>query len=224
MTKKILIIDDDTRLRILLGKFLSENNFIVELTKDTAEAKLVLSSNQFDLLIVDVMLPNQTGFEFTKEIRQHNSIPIIILTARQEQEDRITGLECGADDYLPKPFEPKELLLRINNILKRLPSDQVKKLPKIINFGDFSFDLTQLRLKKQDEFIHLTEIEAKTLKIFAENIAKPISRNQLCDLLNTSDDRNIDVNITRLRRKIENNPKKPYHLQTVRNIGYILYP
>jgi len=224
MTKKILIIDDDTRLRILLGKFLSENNFIVELTKDTNEAKFALSSNQFDLLIVDVMLPNQTGFEFTKEIRQHNSIPIIILTARQEQEDRITGLECGADDYLPKPFEPKELLLRINNILKRLPSDQVKKLPKIINFGDFSFDLTQLRLKKQDEFIHLTEIEAKTLKIFAENIAKPISRNQLCDLLKIGDDRSIDVNITRLRRKIENNPKKPYHLQTVRNIGYILYP
>ncbi len=220
MSKKILVIDDDTRLRNLLGKFLTENQFVVHLAKDTLEAKLILASENFDLLIVDVMLPKQTGFEFTCEIRKTLQTPIIILTARQDQEDRITGLEAGADDYLPKPFEPKELLLRINNIFKRI--DATKIVQNIVRFGEFSFDLQQLRLKKQDQFLHLTEIEAKTLKIFSENIGKPISRDALSQQLGI-DQKSIDVNITRLRKKIEQQPKKPYHLQTVRNLGYILY-
>jgi two-component system phosphate regulon response regulator OmpR len=220
MSKRILVIDDDTRLRNLLGKFLTEHQFIVHLAKDTQEAKLILATENFDLLIVDVMLPQQTGFEFTCEIRKTLQTPIIILTARQDQEDRITGLEAGADDYLPKPFEPKELLLRINNIFKRIIT--TKHLQNIVQFGEFSFDLQQLRLKKQDQFLHLTEIEAKTLKIFSENIGKPISRNELSNQLGI-DQKSIDVNITRLRKKIEQQPKKPYHLQTVRNLGYILY-
>ena len=220
MSKKILVIDDDTRLRNLLGKFLTEHQFIVHLAKDTQEAKLILATENFDLLIVDVMLPQQTGFEFTCEIRKTLQTPIIILTARQDQEDRITGLEAGADDYLPKPFEPKELLLRINNIFKRIIT--TKHLQNIVQFGEFSFDLQQLRLKKQDQFLHLTEIEAKTLKIFSENIGKPITRNELSNQLGI-DQKSIDVNITRLRKKIEKQPKKPYHLQTVRNLGYILY-
>lgn len=220
MSKKILVIDDDTRLRNLLGKFLTENKFVVHLTKDTQEAKFILATENFDLLIVDVMLPQQTGFEFTCEIRKTLQTPIIILTARQDQEDRITGLEAGADDYLPKPFEPKELLLRINNIFKRI--DNVQNVQNIVQFGEFSFDLQQLRLKKQDQFLHLTEIEAKTLKIFSENIGKPISRDELSSQLGI-DQKSIDVNITRLRKKIEQQPKKPYHLQTVRNLGYILY-
>jgi two-component system phosphate regulon response regulator OmpR len=220
MSKKILVIDDDTRLRNLLGKFLTEHQFIVHLAKDTQEAKLILATENFDLLIVDVMLPQQTGFEFTCEIRKTLQTPIIILTARQDQEDRITGLEAGADDYLPKPFEPKELLLRINNIFKRIIT--TKHLQNIVQFGEFSFDLQQLRLKKQDQFLHLTEIEAKTLKIFSENIGKPITRNELSNQLGI-DQKSIDVNITRLRKKIEQQPKKPYHLQTVRNLGYILY-
>ena len=136
MSKKILVIDDDTRLRTLLGKFLSENNFVVHLAKDTQEAKLILASESFDLLIVDVMLPQQTGFEFTCEIRKTLQTPIIILTARQDQEDRITGLEAGADDYLPKPFEPKELLLRINNIFKRFFSTKpIQDQQNIVQFG-----------------------------------------------------------------------------------------
>lgn len=220
MSKKILVIDDDTRLRNLLGKFLTEHQFVVHLAKDPQEAKLVLATENFDLLIVDVMLPQQTGFEFTCEIRKTLQTPIIILTARQDQEDRIIGLEAGADDYLPKPFEPKELLLRINNILKRI--NITKDIQNIVRFGEFSFDLQQLRLKKQDQFLHLTEIEAKTLKIFSENIGKPISRDDLSNQLGI-DQKSIDVNITRLRKKIEQQPKKPYHLQTVRNFGYILY-
>ena len=223
MSKKILVIDDDTRLRTLLGKFLSENNFVVHLAKDAQEAKLILASESFDLLIVDVMLPQQTGFEFTCEIRKTLQTPIIILTARQDQEDRITGLEAGADDYLPKPFEPKELLLRINNIFKRFFSTKpIQDQQNIVQFGEFSFDLQQLRLKKQDQFLHLTEIEAKTLKIFSENIGKPIGRETLSQQLGI-DQKSIDVNITRLRKKIEQQPKKPCHLQTVRNFGYILY-
>ena len=140
MSKKILVIDDDTRLRTLLGKFLSENNFVVHLAKDTQEAKLILASESFDLLIVDVMLPQQTGFEFTCEIRKTLQTPIIILTARQDQEDRITGLEAGADDYLPKPFEPKELLLRINNIFKRFFSTKpIQDQQNIVQFGLMTF-------------------------------------------------------------------------------------
>ena len=226
---KILVIDDDTRLRNLLGKFLTENGFETALAKDTEEAKLFLNAQKFDLLIVDVMLPNQNGIEFTHNFRLSlNTTPIIILTARGEQDDRIKGLEVGADDYMPKPFEPKELLLRINNILKRTQNNIANIVEEKIDnqslvfFGDFSFNPHQLRLKKLEEFIHITESEAKILKILAENQGNAIARNKLSEMLGGVDERSIDVSITRLRKKIEVNPKQPHYLQTIRNFGYIL--
>ncbi len=223
---KILVIDDDTRLRSLLGRFLEENGFEVSLAKDAIEALELIKNNEiskinFDLLIVDVMLPNLNGIDFTSEFRKKYSTPIIMLTARGEPDDRIKGLESGADDYMPKPFEPKELLLRINNILKRIanPKQQSNLNRK---FGEFDFNLSDCRLKKADNFIHITESEAKILKILCEEQGNAVSRERLSKLCGI-DDRSIDVQITRLRRKIEDNPKKPHYLQTVRNFGYVIY-
>jgi len=219
---KILVIDDDTRLRSLLGRFLEENSFEVHLAKDVNEAKDLIAKINFNLLIVDVMLPITSGIDFTSEFRKKSSIPVIMLTARGEPDDRIKGLESGADDYMPKPFEPKELLLRINNILKRISN--VNQLQNsVFNFGDFSFNLKDYRLKKAEDFIHITESEAKILKILCEQQGKAVSRERLSQLFGGIDDRSIDVQITRLRRKIEINPKKPHFLQTVRNLGYVIY-
>ncbi len=220
----ILVIDDDTRLRGLLGRFLTENSFLVSLAKDALEARDLMKDHEFDLLIVDVMMPKESGISFTKQVRQSSMIPIIILTARGEPDERIVGLESGADDYLQKPFEPKELLLRINNILKRIDKMQPgESKNELRNFGDFSFSLTESRLKKGGEYVYLTEGEAKILKILCESQGFSVSREALLKVLNGSDDRSIDVAITRLRRKIEINPKQPQFLQTVRNLGYILH-
>ena len=224
MTKKlhhILVIDDDTRLRTLLGRFLEENGFQVSLAKDTDEAKKMMQELSFDLLIVDVMLPNETGIEVTDNLRQSSKIPVVMLTARGEFEDRIKGLESGADDYIQKPFEPKELLLRINNILKRIGT--ASQDPNIFRFGDFSFSLIDSRLKKGNEFIHITDSEAKILGILCKEKGQTVSREKLSSLCGDIDERSIDVQITRLRRKIEANPKQPHYLQTVRNHGYVIY-
>lgn len=218
----ILVIDDDTRLRTLLGRFLEENNFNVSLAKDTAEAKKLMQESAFDLLIVDVMLPNETGVEFTAELRKSSRIPVIMLTARGDFDDRIKGLEAGADDYLQKPFEPKELLLRINNILKRLSSVQTQP-ENICRFGEFSFSLTDYRLKKSEEFIHITDSEAKILNILCKEKGNAVPRETLSTLCGGIDERSIDVQITRLRKKIESNPKQPHYLHTVRNRGYVIY-
>lgn len=219
--KHLLVIDDDTRLRNLLGRFLEENGFQTSLAKDTIEAKKMMSEAKFDLLIVDVMLPGENGLEFTTALRETSRLPIIMLTARGDFDDRIKGLEAGADDYLPKPFEPKELLLRINNILKH---SFVKLESKdVFYFGDFSFNLVDLRLKKSNEFVHITESEAKILNILCKEKGQAVSRDKLSSLCGGIDDRSIDVQITRLRKKIEQNPKQPHYLQTVRNFGYVLY-
>ena len=228
MKKNLLVIDDDTRLRNLLGKFLDENGFIVSLAKDTAEAMEILSSNNFDLLIVDVMMPNENGIDFTHRFKQSSNTPILILTARGESSDRIQGLEVGADDYLAKPFDPKELLLRINNILKHKSHVPSAILPEknnqtLCEFGKFTFNLTDLRLKKDGEFIHLTESEAKILAILCKNKGVVVLRDNLSELCGNIDVRSIDVQITRIRKKIENNPKQPQFLQTVRNLGYIIH-
>lgn len=215
----LLVIDDDTRLRTLLGRFLGENNFEVSLAKDAAEGRELMQNIKFDLLIVDVMMPNEDGVSFTASLRQNSSVPIIMLTARGEFDDRIKGLEAGADDYLPKPFEPKELLLRINNILKRATTKS--RGDDICNFGDFTFGFTELRLKKGDQIIHLTESEAKILSILCNEKGTPVGREKLSSLCNV-DHRSIDVQITRLRKKIEQNPKQPHYLQTVRNLGYVI--
>ncbi|NBX53014.1 MAG: response regulator [Proteobacteria bacterium] len=221
----ILVIDDDTRLRNLLAKFLQDNGFEISIAKDTNEARLILNSKTFDLLIVDVMMPNENGIEFTQNFRKNSSTPIIMLTARGEIDDRIKGLEVGADDYIQKPFEPKEILLRINNVLKRSGRLVNKSFDTIhdVSFGEFIFNIINLRLRKSNDFIHLTDSEAKILKVLCENIGKSISRQKLSDLFGGIDDRSIDVTITRLRRKIEKNPKQPHYLQTVRNHGYILH-
>ncbi|MES2960955.1 MAG: response regulator [Pseudomonadota bacterium] len=224
MTKKlhhILVIDDDTRLRTLLGRFLDENGFHVSLAKDTIEAKKMMQELMFDLLIVDVMLPNENGVDFTTTLRKSSRIPIIMLTARGEFDDRIKGLEAGADDYLPKPFEPKELLLRINNILKRMSVTQDPE--NICRFGEFTFNLAESRLKKGEEFLHITDSEAKILNILCKEKGNSVSREKLSALCGGIDDRSIDVQITRLRKKIEQNPKQPHYLQTVRNHGYVIY-
>lgn len=216
----ILVIDDDTRLRNLLGKFLSENNFLVSLAKDAGEARELIKNTDFDLLIIDVMMQGENGIDLTKSLRQSSMVPIIILTARGESDERIIGLESGADDYMPKPFEPKELLLRINNILKRI--EKSSTIERKI-FGEFVFSLTESRLKKGDSYIHLTENESKILKILCQFQGNVVSRDNLSKALGGVDDRSIDVAITRLRRKIEVNPKQPQFIQTLRNLGYILH-
>lgn len=223
--KHILVVDDDTRLRGLLGKFLEENNFQISLAANPVDARVLIKDNNFDLIILDVMMPNENGIDFAASLRQKSFVPIIMLTARGDSEDRIKGLEVGADDYLPKPFEPKELLLRINNILKRISpvSSDKKVVLEICKFGDFVFNISQLRLKKGEKFIHLTESEAKILAILSQKQGIAISREELSNLLGDIDDRSIDVGITRLRKKIEENPKQPNYLQTVRNLGYILH-
>ncbi len=229
MKKHLLVIDDDTRLRNLLGKFLDENGFQVSLAKDTAEARQLLAHTSFNLLIVDVMMPEENGIDFTNSFRTTSSTPVLILTARGEPSDRIKGLEVGADDYLAKPFEPKELLLRINNILKRhvtapkLIESATASSQNFCQFGNFTFTFTESRLKKDEEFIHLTESEAKILAILCKQKGVAVMRDKLSELCGNIDARSIDVQITRLRKKIEVNPKQPQFLQTVRNQGYVLY-
>lgn len=218
MPSKILVIDDDTRLRNLLGNYLEKNNFEAFLAKDTIEAENILNNNFIDLIIVDVMMPGENGIDFTKKYKQNNSIPIIILTARSEINDRVHGLEVGADDYLQKPFEPKELLLRIGNILKRYNINR----KTIIKFGEFEFEKDTLRLRKNNEYIHITESEARILELLTANLGKAVTREEVAKLFGTIDNRSVDVQITRVRKKIEENPKKPKHLFTLRNNGYSL--
>lgn len=220
---QILVIDDDTRLRNLLTKYLGENGFNVLAAKDTKEARELMMTNQFQLLVLDIMMPEENGVEFTKSLRQTSKVPILMLTAKGNSSDRVDGLEAGADDYMPKPFEPKELLLRINNILKRSGSLSVKNEENnICKFGDFEFNFDDSRLKKNGEFIHITESEAKILTILCKNLGNVVAREKLSEIMGI-DERSIDVQITRLRRKIENNPKQSHFLQTIRNQGYILH-
>jgi two-component system phosphate regulon response regulator OmpR len=222
-TQQILVVDDDTRLRNLLAKYLSESGFKVSAAKDTEDAKLLLQEKVFDILILDVMMPKESGVEFTKLVRKTSQVPILMLTAKNNHSDRIDGLEAGADDYMSKPFEPKELLLRINNILKRIKQNYITNQNRISQFGNFTFSFDDSRLKKDDEYLHITDGEAKILTILCNNLGKAIAREKLAQICDNIDVRSIDVQITRLRRKIETNPKKPNFLQTIRNQGYVLY-
>lgn len=218
----ILVIDDDTRLRKLLKKYLSENNFAVSEAANAQEAKDLLNLFSFSILIMDVMMPGQNGQDLTKELRQNKiDVPILMLTAMGDIDNRISGLEAGADDYLPKPFEPKELLLRINNILKRQIQQEIKTE---ILFGDCSYDSKTGKLIKNDTPVLLTGAEQDLLKILISKIGNPISREEIAQSLETDNLRAIDVQITRLRRKIETDIKKPICIQTLRGQGYILVP
>ncbi len=215
----ILVIDDDSRLRALLRKYLSENGYRVSTAADAADARAKLGGLDFDLLVVDVMMPGEDGLALTESLRAHSRVPILLLTAMSEPEDRIRGLERGADDYLAKPFEPRELLLRIGSILGRTRRPVVAD----IAFGEYSFDLGRSQLRCDGEAVHLTSAETALLKVFADNPGVILSRGQLSRRAGRGSERSIDVQITRLRRKIEADPKAPRHLQTVRGEGYVLW-
>ncbi len=220
--KHILVVDDDTRLRGLLQRFLRENNFLVSAAKDAEDARFMLSQYKFHLLIVDIMMPKETGLDFLAKLREESLVPVIMLTAMGDVEDRIVGLECGADDYVSKPFEPKELLLRIANILKRAPSE--KKENQKLDLGLYVFDMqTKELMSKQGVLLHITPVEQNLLYILGAKSGQVFSRDKLSDLLGSGQSpRSIDVQITRLRKKIEKDSKNPRYLQTLRGKGYML--
>lgn len=221
----ILVVDDDTRLRSLLQRFLRENDFLVSVAKNAEEARLKIAEYAFNLLIVDIMMPDETGLEFLSKLREENDVPVILLTAMGETGDRIIGLETGADDYLPKPFEPKELVLRIKNILKRTPKD-VTLVVENLNLGLCSYNLLNKELMtKQGQIIHITPVEQALLAILGQRSGQIFSREKLAELLGAGQSpRSIDVQITRLRKKIEKDSKNPRYLQTIRGKGYMLLP
>ncbi len=225
----LLIVDDDERIRTLLQKFLMRNGFLVTSARDAAHARRILSGLDFDLAILDVMMPGEDGLSLCKWVREKSDMPVMLLTAKGETDDRITGLEAGADDYLAKPFEPKELLLRINAILRRVPQAEPDEgAPKVMNLGQFRYDLDRGELWKGEDLIRLTATEMQLMKIFSAKPGEAISRSQLVEDLGRdrgqAQERAVDVQITRLRRKLEENPKQPRYLQTVRGAGYMLAP
>ncbi len=221
----LLVVDDDTRLRSLLQRFLRENGFMISVAKNAEEARKRLSEYDFDLLIVDIMMPNESGLVFLKKLREESDVPVILLTAMGETRDRIAGLETGADDYLPKPFEPKELVLRIKSILKRTPKTTNQVLEQL-NLGLCVFNLSTKELfSKQGHIIHITPVEQSLLSVLGQKYGQVFSREKLADLLGAGQSpRSIDVQITRLRKKIEKDSKNPRYLQTVRGKGYMLLP
>ena len=219
----LLIVDDDARLRGLLSRYLVERGFRVTTAGDAAEARSRMESFAFDLVVLDVMMPVESGFDLTRSIRQKSRLPILLLTAMAETEDRITGLERGADDYLTKPFEPRELVLRIRNILQRVP--QTPEAQSQLLFGGFRFDLARSELFRGSEPVHLTAAEAALLAVLARRAGEAVSREDLSEEAQFSGNvRTVDVQMTRLRRKIERDPKFPRYLQTVRGTGYALKP
>ena len=213
----ILVVDDDDRIRELVKEYLKENGFIVSSGNSAEEAKIKLSYFKFDLIVLDVMMPGQNGFDLTKEIRKNSNVPIVLLTANGEVENRIQGLEIGADDYLGKPFEPKELLLRIKNIIKKNKKIFLNKI------GEAKVDLNKMSIKLENKTNKINNSEKKVLIEMLTNPGKTYSRIQIGEISNISQERSIDVMITRLRQKIEVNPKNPKYLQTIRGSGYVLW-
>jgi two-component system, OmpR family, phosphate regulon response regulator OmpR len=216
----ILVVDDDDRIRELVKEYLKENKFVVSAANSAEEAKIKLDYFKFDLIVLDVMMPGQNGFELTKEIKKNSTVPIILLTAKGEVENRIEGLELGADDYLGKPFEPKELLLRIKNIIKKNTKINPNKINKI---GEAKVDLNKMYIQLENKVNKINNVEKKILIEMLANPGKTYSRLQIGEISNISQERSIDVMITRLRQKIEINPKNPKYLQTIRGAGYVLW-
>lgn len=224
----LLIVDDDERIRALLGRFLRKNGFLVTLARDAAQARRLLAGLEFDLIVMDVMMPGEDGFALTRSLRERLTTPILLLTARGDTEDRITGLEVGADDYLPKPFEPRELLLRIGAILRRIPAPGMHQ-PKFLTLGALRYDIDKGELWQGENHLRLTGTEQALLRRLAASRGEPVSRADLIEDLGRggadeaeNSERAIDVQITRLRRKIEPDPREPRFLQTVRGTGYML--
>ena len=223
MNKKashILVVDDDDRIRDLVKQYLEENHFLVTTAQDTLDAKKKLEIIKFDILVLDIMMPGESGLSLTKEIKKNNPTPIILLTAKDEAQDRIEGLEFGADDYLGKPFEAKELLLRIKNILNKT---RKSVLPEEINVGNTIINLKKLSIEMNNQTIKINPQEKKILEKMLEYPGKVFSRDDIGKIINISKERTIDVMITRLRQKIEINSKKPKYLQTIRGSGYVLW-
>lgn len=225
----LLIVDDDERIRSLLQKFLMRNGFLVTAARDAAHARRVLSGLDFDMIVLDVMMPGEDGLSLCRSLRETHATPILLLTAKGETDNRIEGLEAGADDYLSKPFEPKELLLRINAILRRVPDVAPEEAaPKILTLGPIRYDMERGEMWQGEDLVRLTATEMQLMKLFSAKPGEAISRAKLVEDLGRdrgqAQERAVDVQITRLRRKIESNPKQPRYLQTVRGAGYMLAP
>lgn len=225
----LLVVDDDERIRGLLQKFLIRNGFLVSAARDAAQARRLLAGLEFDMLILDVMMPGEDGITLTRDLRRSLSVPILLLTAKGETANRIEGLEAGADDYLVKPFEPKELLLRVSAILRRVPQAKpAQAAPKMLHMGEVRYDMDRGELWRGDDPVRLTATEAALMRIFAAQPGVALSRDKLVgdapEEEGGGSDRAVDVQITRLRRKIEDDPKAPRYLQTVRGEGYMLQP
>jgi two-component system phosphate regulon response regulator OmpR len=217
----VLVVDDDQKIRDLLARYLFEHGYRVTTAAEAASARSAMRGLAFDLVLLDVMMPGENGLDLARDLKATSRIPILMLTARSDADDRIAGLEAGVDDYVPKPFEPRELLLRVRNILRRGqpapgPCDEIQ-------MGAFKFHIGRGELRREDETIKLTERERDMLRLFAQRPGTPIARHELSNDDSTGSERAIDVQINRLRRKIETDPSNPVYLQTVRGKGYILY-
>ena len=216
----ILVVDDDDRIRNLLRDYLTDNNYIISTAEIADQAKNKLEYFKFDIIILDVMMPGQDGYDLTKEIKKKNKVPIILLTAKGEVENRIKGLELGADDYLGKPFEPKELLLRIKNIINK---NNILNLDTKYLVGDAEIDLNKMLIKFNDKIKKINNSEKKVLIEMLSNPGKTYSREEIGKISGIGQERSIDVMITRLRQKLEVDPKNPKYLQTIRGLGYVLW-
>ncbi|WP_395644901.1 response regulator [Terricaulis sp.] len=217
----LLLVDDDDRIRELLKRYLSNAGARVSAAADAAQARKLLEAMDFDLLILDVMMPVEDGFSLAESVRKTSKVPIVLLTARGMPEDRIRGLTIGADDYVPKPFEPAELTLRINNILRRTITAR-GEAPELVTFGPFSFNSARGELSREGANVRLTEAEVALLRILAARPGEVVSREDLAKKTSNGLERSVDVQVTRLRRKIEADPRAPIYLQTVRGVGYRL--
>ncbi len=216
----ILVVDDDDGIRDLVKEYLKQNNYLVTTAKSSEDAFEKVKIIKFDLIVLDIMMPGKTGLEFTIENKKKIDTPIILLTAKGEASERIEGLEVGADDYLPKPFEPKELILRINNVLNKT---KIEDSRRIIKFGNIKIDLNKLFIYKNGQNLKINNTEKIILEKMINSPGKIFKRNEIGNLIDLNKERSIDVIITRLRKKIEENPKSPKYLQTIRGEGYVLW-
>ena len=216
----ILVVDDDDGIRNLVKKYLNENNFLITTANNSEDAEEKIKIIKFDLIVLDIMMPGQSGLEFISKNKNKFNTPVILLTAKGEANDRVEGLEIGADDYLPKPFEPKELILRIRNILNKTKSKNIKR---IIEFDNIKIDLNKLIIHKDDKKFKINNTEKIILEKMINSPGETFSRNYIGNLLDIDKERSIDVIITRLRKKIELDPKNPKYLQTIRGTGYVLW-
>ena len=219
----VLVVDDDRRLRDLLSSYLTKNGHRVTVAANAAEARAFLDGLAFDIIVLDVMMPGENGFAFAQDLRRRSQVPILMLTARREPEDRVRGLEIGVDDYLAKPFEPRELLLRIASVLRRTRAEPVgKQEASVVRFGPFAFSLERGELRAGADLIRITEREREMLRLLCANAGASVTREALSGPAGAAQERTVDVLINRLRRKIERDPANPVYLQTARGSGYRL--